>query len=327
MSQSQVFSRGLYGEESIWATPVSRTKAIPKITNLTPRQTINKTYDHSAGEGSNVQSSHKVSVDAGGNGSMELVPAGLDFLKHWVGPKTGSGTAGDPYVLTEATSVSSSDLQSFTCEMFNAQPSVGNGFLFDGCVGQTFSISGSIGSKVSCDFDFVAKLPKYITTGSSYTKNTEEPFTMVGGVFKYGSTPSTFGGVRTVTMNYNNQLVTGDTNRDADSLFINQPLIGPRLYNGEVGVRMTRDLMTAILDDYYGQTSTSGPADEGATIVDKEISFLFSRGDERAEIHLDQVTIDDIQTVYDLGNGLVIVTFPFSARYGKDNKPIRWWTV
>lgn len=320
--QSQIFSRVMYGTESTYGTAVTRDTVLPKIRSASPVQVINKTYDASVGEGANVVASNKTGIDAGGNNNLWMTPSGNDFLQFFVGPITGAGTSGDPYVVTEATDITD---YSFSCEMSNAQSSANSGFLLSGCVGNTFSISGSVGSTITFDSSFVAQKGVFLSTITSYTKVSEEPYVMVGGTFLYGG--STLSGVRAFTYNFSNGLLSGDDTRNADTLFIEKPAMGVRTHSGEVSVKMSSSIATSIIADYYGQTATSGPVDDGATITGKELNFTFKRGSERLQIYLDEVTIDDVPVVYDLAQGIVIITFPFTARYGKDNKPIRWWSV
>lgn len=327
MSQSMIFSRVMFGSESTYGTAVTRDTVVPKAQGLVPARVFNRSYGRGLGEGLSIVTTSNISYDSSGNGSLFMTSETFDFLAHFVGPVSGSGTAVTPYVVTEASVVSPSDLASFSCEMSNAHTGDTSGILFSGCVGNSLGFSGSVGSELGVDFSFVAQKDVHLASPTSYTPSTVDPFVMIGGVFKYGSGLPSLTGVRAFNIDYSNGILSGDDVRDLDTIFPSQPELSSRGYTGSVSVKMTSGLASTILVDFYGQTATSGPKDTATPTAGIDLEFLFSRGSERFSINLDECVIDSIDEPSDIGGGLVILTYNFTARKGTDNKPFRSWSV
>jgi len=96
---------------------------------------------------------------------------------------------------------------------------------------------------------------------------------------------------------------------------------------------MAQALGDQIVKNFYGAespTNTYTPEDGSTTvspIPDLEFSVDLVNGANYATIALDQCTIDSYSKPISMGGGVVLVTFNGTAFYGKDNAPIKWWTV
>lgn len=332
MSQSQQFTKTQYGpESSTYGTETASYNELARVQSISIDPTNNIIYSRGLGEGLNVTNAYYGQYSANGSVTFDVVD--FDFLKHFVGPKTGSGTAGSKYTLTEATTIATgSGIVPFSIEAFN-NDTTNQATVGIGCVGQSFSLSGSIGSALSCDASFVAQKTFERESGATYTPVTTSAFQMLNGTWKFDATPSTLAGVRAFSISMDNGLVT-DT-YSIESRFMGIPKLGGpgRTYNWSLTVIMAQALGDQIIRKFYGKespTNTYTPED-GATSVKPDADIEFSvdlvNGTSYATIALDQCTIDSYSKPHSVGGGLVLITFNGTAFTGKSNAPILWWTV
>jgi len=328
-----MFTKIQYGTEaSAYGTEcVSWSEAI-RVQSASIESENNFIYDAGLGEGLNAVSTTYGPFDASGSLAFSVVD--FDMLKHWIGPKSGAGTAGDHYKLTEATalSVSSSHLQPFSIEILNDDGTDSDSSDFGwGCVGKDFSLSGELGGKLEFSGNFVAQKSGFRSTGETYTPNTNSSFVMINGTWKWGATPSALSGVRSFTLNYDNKLNT-DT-RTVESRFISIPKLGaPRGYTFEVSIIMANALKTTIINDFYGYETGGVYTPETGSVSTSPTSSLefeleFVNGSKYGNIQLDECSIDNISKSINLGGDLVLLTFKGTARKGLGNVPIEWWNV
>ncbi len=331
MSQSQQFDKFQYaGQTSAYATEGTSYTELARAQNTELNAENNNIYDRGLGEGINPSNTYYGPLDASGRTSFDVVD--FDFLKHWVGPKTGSGTSGSHYKLTEATTIDNAitALQPFSIERLNDTEGTDSVEVQIGCVGQDFTLSGEIGSKLHCDCNWVAREPKYRATHETYTAVTDAAFVMLNGTWKWGTTPTTIAGVRSFNLKYTNNLII-DT-RSIESRFINQPVFGERLYTFSVQIIMSSSLASTIINDFYGYESAGvySPEDGSNSIsptANLEFKVELVNGSKYATIWLDQCSIDRISKPSAVGQGLKILTFEGTAREGRGNVPIEWWTA
>jgi hypothetical protein len=333
MSQGMQYTKVQYGPEaSAYGTEATTYNELARVQNIDLDIGENNfIYDRGLGEGLNATNTYYGPFRSNNN-SVTFDVVDFDFLKHWIGPKSGAGTSGDKYTLTEATEVSTSPgLQPFSIEELNDEEDTDSANLATGCVGTTFTLSGSIGSKVTCSANFTAQKTGFRTTGETYTANTDPAFIMIGGTFKWGSTPSEITGVQEFTIDYDSGLVYDDDTRDMTTRFQSQPHLGKgRKYTGRIGIKMAYGLATTIINDFYGYESGGlySPEDGTTNIsptADLEFKLELVNKDKYANIWFDQCSIDRLSKPISLGGGLVILFFEFTAREGKDNEPITWW--
>ena len=327
-----IYDKIQYGSESsAYGTEASSYTELGRVQSSDITPTNGLIYDRGLGEGINASNTYYGPFTATGSVSFDVVS--FDFLKHWIGAKSGAGTSGDHYILTEATYVDVSGATSlvpFSFERMNPEESTDSVEFATGCVGTEFTLSGSIGSKLTCDASFVAQKTGFRTSGETYTPITDPAFIMLNGTWKWGATPSALSGVRSFNISYNNGLII-DT-RSIDSRFISKPKLGQRVYTFETSIIMSSDLSSTIINDFYGYESGGvySPED-GSTSISPTSSLEFKvelvNGSNYAYLQLDECAIDEISKPSNLGGGLVLLTFKGTAREGKGNVPIEWWST
>jgi len=332
MSQSQQFTKVQYGPEaSAYGTEASSYNELARVQSINIEPVNNIIYGRGLGEGLNVSNAYYGVYDATGSVTFDVVD--FDILKHWVGPKTGSGTSGSKYTLTEGTTIATdSEIVPFSVEYLNDdttdQATVGLG-----CVGQQFTLEGSIGSKLSCNASFICQKSLERESGATYTTVTDPAFVMLNGTWKFDDTPSTISGVRSWSISMDNGLVI-DT-YSIESRFRGIPKVGGpgRTYNFTVSIIMAQALGDQIIQHFYGKespTNTYTPED-GSTSVSPTTGLEFEvslvNGSEYATIGLDECVIESYSKPSSLGGGLVLITFNGTALEGKGNAPIKWWSV
>lgn len=332
MSQSQQFDKLQYtGEASAYGTEgVSYTElARAQNTDLTPQNGF--IHDRGLGEGINPSNTYYGPFSATGQTAFDVV--NFDFLKHWVGPKSGTGTSADHYKLTEATAidVNTSNLQPFSIERLNDTEGTDSVEVQTGCIGNNFTLSGDIGSKLNCSCDWIAQKQLYRATHETYTPVTDSAFIMLNGTWKWGSTPSELSGVRSFSIAYSNNL-NPDDYRTIESRFITQPVLTKRTYTFTVSIIMSSSLATTIINDFYGYESGGvySPEDGSTSIkptTNLEFKIEFLNGNENSTIWLDQCSIDRISKPGAVTEGIKILTFEGTAREARGNVPIEWWTT
>jgi len=221
MAQGTIYTKVQYAGETTY-------NELSRVQSCDLKSINNFIYDRGLGEGINAINTYYGPFDA--NGSVEFNVVDFDFLKHWIGPKSGAGTVGDPYTLTEATSVaaSTSALQTFSIERLNDYESTDSVDYMLGCAGTDFNLSGGINEKLICSANFIGQKTGFRTSGQTYTPNTAASFIMINGTWKWGSTPTALSGVREFSISYDNGLIANT--RSIESRFINIPLLGTRTY-------------------------------------------------------------------------------------------------
>lgn len=333
MSQGQEFLQVMYGgQTSAYGTAATPNTVLARVQSFNGTNENGFIYDRGLGNGINAVATYLGPWSSGGQINFSVVD--FDFLKHWIGQKSGAGSSGDPYTLTEASIINVADaastLQPFTLEAANTYESTDSIEKYIGCVGQNFTLSGEIGGKLECNATFVAQQSTFAAgTPTSYTPNTNSAFVMINGTWKWGATPSALSGVRRFSISYDNGLVT-DT-RSLDSRFIGQPVLGQRTYNFSFDILMTSGLSTTLFQNFYGTaTSPITVADGSSAIIptaDLEFKVELVNGSNYANIWLDQCSIDRISKPQSVGGGVVVLTIEGTARQGRSNAPITWWTA
>jgi len=333
MTQSTDFTKIQFASEtSAYGTEGTSWAELARVQDSSLDSNNGLIYSRGLGEGANINNANYGPFEGAGSVSFDV--ANFDFLKHWVGFKGGSGTSVAPYYIKEATSIEAAaeadgKLTPFSIERFNDDDADTCDFAW-GCVGTEFSLSGSINSKLNCNASFVGQKTGHRATGQAYTPVTGSAFVMINGTWKWGATPTALSGVREFSVNYSNDLKT-DT-RSIESRFMGIPKLGQRSYTYSVGIIMTSALATTIIDNFYGYSNGGVyTPEDGSNSVSPTTNLEFAveliNGIDYATIHLDQCNIDRISKPSALGGGLVILTFEGTAFYGKDNKPIQWWST
>ena len=332
MSQTMIYDKVQYGSESsAYGTEATSYNELSRVTAFNLTSANGNIYSRGLGEGINAVTTTYGPFDASGNVSFAV--ADFSFLQHWVGARSGAGTSGDHYKLTEATYVAVSGATSlvpFSIERFNEEEATDSSEFALGCVGTSFTLNGEMNSKLSCEAEFIGQKTGYRASGESYTPVTTTSFVMLNGTWKWGATPTAISGVRSFSISYDNGLIT-DT-RSIESRFINTPKLGERVYTAEVSIIMTSVLATTIINDFYGYESAGvyTPEDGSNSISPTsglEFKIELVNGSNYAYLQLDECAIDEISKPSDIGGGLSLLTFKLTSREGKGNVPIEWWAT
>lgn len=331
-SQTNIFTKIQYGpESSAYGTETVSYNELSRVQSAELTQNNNFIQSRGLGEGINLIKTPYGIFTA--SGSISFNPVDFDFLKHWVGAKSGAGSSGDPYLLTEATTAGpTSNLVPFSLEMKNDTETTNSVWFAIGCMGTSFNLTGSLGSKLLCTANFVAQKTKLRTTGQTYTPVTTTEFIMLGSTIKWGATPTAISGIQSFEIGYNNNLISEET-RSIESRFINQPLLGQREYNFTISILMANALASTIIANFYGKTS-AGPVyepEDGSTSTEPTDSLEFEielvNGSKYGNLQIDECVIERISVPASVGGGLVILTVEGIARKGLGNVPIKWWDV
>jgi len=327
MSQSTQFTKVQYaGQTSALQTEGTSYNELARCQSCTIESKNNIIYDRGMGEGLNAVASYLGPYDVTGSLAFDVVD--FDILKHWIGPKSGAGTAGDHYIITEATSVAftTTALQPFSIERLNDTEATDSVDVAIGCTGTEFTLSGELGGKLKCEGKWIGRHDLQRETHETYTPNTGNSFIMINGTWKWGATPTALSGIRSFNISYNNGLIT-DT-RSIEGRFINTPKLGARDYKFSITVIMAQALQATLYTNFYVGALT--PEDGSTTISptsDLEFKIEFINGSKYSTLWLDQCSLDDTVKTTALGGGLVLATFNGTGRLGKGNVPIEWWTV
>jgi hypothetical protein len=334
--QSNIFTQVSYGPEaSAYGTEAVTYAALPRVQSATIDSENGLIYDWGLGEGLNAVKTYYGPFNA--SGSVTTNVTDFDFLKHWIGQKTGAGSGASHYILTEGTDIAAGAsaagrIVPFSIEMASTDgtDTVAVGL---GCVGTTFNLDMSIGKPVSFTGQFVAQKTLSRTTSASYTPSTEGSFLCLGGSFKWGASPSALSGVQKLNISFDGGLITGDATRSIESRFIDIPRLGMRKYKFTCEIIMASALGATIINDFYGTESPSGTytPNVGSTTngptASLEVKAELVSGGKYAYVMLDECSIDKIGRTVQLGTGLVILRFEGTARKATGGVPIEWWTA
>jgi len=334
MTQSQQFEKVQYGAEaSAYGTETASYTELSRVQSIDIRSENGLIVDRGLGEGLNANNTYYGPFSCSGNTVFEVND--FTFLKHWVGNRTGTGTSGDKYTLTEATSIQAAAagagiIQPFSVERVNDTESTKNVEFALGCVGTDYTLSGSINSKLTCAANFIGRTSGYRATGETYTPVTTAAFIMINGTWKWGATPSSLAGVQSFTINCNNGLV--QNTRSIESRFLTIPLLGQRVYTFTVSIIMATALATTIINNFYGKSAGGVyTPEDGSTSTSPTASLQFQinliNSSRYATIDIDESTINRISKPSARDGGLSVLTFEGFAQKGTSNAPIKWWTV
>lgn len=328
MAMNQNQTRYMFGLESVYGTAVTPTTVLSRVqsANLSPGDN-GFIYERGLGEGLNVVKTNIGIFNCGG--SLTFNVSDFTFLQSWIGVKSGDGSSGTPYTLSESSTidVAGNVVRPFTFEEANTTESSDSVFTYSGCVGTSFSLSGSIGTPVQCTANFIGQKSKHTTSATSYTASTATSYVTVNSVVKWGSTPSSVSGVRDWTINFSNGVT--DSNRDITSRFMNIPVLDNFSYTGTLSIIMSSGLASTIIENFYGQTASNGPVDGSTTtqaVSDLEFKIELANGTNSATIWLDNCSIDNLSKPINLNGGLVLLSVAFTAKSAKDNALIKWWS-
>jgi hypothetical protein len=317
-----------YGTESAYGTEVATNIAIGKVTGFTP--TINNSIraTRGVGDGRNPNLALWGIFDCGGNIVWELHD--FTFLKYWIGPISGAGTSGSKYTLTESATVgttTSTDILPFSLEVGDEEGTTDDVLTFTGCVGNDFTIEGSIGNPVTCSANFVAQKVTQSGTATAYTATTTPPWMYQQVQYKYGTTPSAVTKIQSWSITMTNNLYTYREN----SRFISQPEPGLREYTWSITCLASDTNNTAFQNAAFGSSGAPATGITSAEYTsDEELHILMAEGtsasQRQAEIKLDDCWINTPIKTISLGGDVIMLVVNGGAKSAHTNKFVEWWT-
>lgn len=319
----------MIGSESTYGTEVATSTVVGTVRNVNPSSSWELFEVRGAGDGMEVQDFLRTRF----NSSHSVVIEMHDFtiLRHLVGPLSGAGSSGDPYLITEADQVgttSSTDILPFSAELGSVAAS-DDVDTYTGCLVRSVGLQADIGQVLVGTFDVLSQGITSSTSATSYTPLTTTPFHLTSGVFSYGATPSSVSGIRSANITYTNRYaVYGDFN----TTLISQPILTKREISWSVTCVMTSTIATTLRDDFYGQANTPITGASDIVVPDTaEISLVFdegsSTGDKDATIHIDHCVVESINKPISVGTeDVVLVTFNGRATTSKSNVFVSWFT-
>lgn len=318
----------MYGTESTFGTAVAATTPIDgRVSNFSARMSNNFLSLRGLGDGRNVKDFIYGAFDV--SGSITFDVGNFDFLKYAIGPRSGSGTAGAPYLLTEANEygTGASDINSFTMVVNKEDGSSDVEDTYTGCIITDFTLSGAEVGVMTCTANFVAqKVSSDTSIANAYTSSTVTPWVNIQSVVSWGATPTAIAKCTNWSVSYQNNAIIY---RSIGSRFIEQPVAGERGYGFSFVVRDQQSVLTTFTKELLGDASEPYTPNDGSAGVTPTASLEFKlvftgAGDRSATINLDESVLNDNDTPVSRGNDIVQVTFNGFAKEGKGNVPLQW---
>lgn len=317
-SPVQIADESSYGTEATVDEPLGRVQEITCNFNNNPH------VSWGAGAGRRPQSTSYGNVDCSWSFMTELHRA--NALKYAIGPQTGSGTAGSPYLFTEATA--ESELPSFTMESGHSDGTDVVDVL-TGCVCESWTISGGISGPVTLRMSGKNKTFVTDTAITSYTEPTTDTFMAHQANVYWGTSPTLIGQIQSWAVTCNNGIAM---EREAGTRFYVGYSLGRLQYSFTLTVLLTNDVYVTLRNAAYGQSSgpvsgvTSAQMDET-----NELRILISEGsstgNRNIEIWLDPAFLSTVEKSFTLGDDLILATITGTSHGGKSNNPVRHWTA
>ena len=270
--------------------------------------------------------------------SCAVTPArsnSLDFLKYVVGGVSGSGTSGDPYLITEADYfgyTAATNILTFAIWNQTEGGTIDDQDQYVGCFLNTVTLTAAVDTILTASASATAqKITSAATIANAYVKDTNPPLVFQQGSFKWGATPTAVALVQNFSLTVNGNTITSREIGTAGR-FIAAVTAGRIQYEWSLTARMTDTIATTLRDDFYGQANSfiAGTVD-AEVAADKEIELQFSEGsatdDRVVTIALDQCTITSMNKSVAIGNGFVDVTFSGWAKRAKGNNLVSYHVV
>ena len=308
----------MYKSESTYGTAVTVDTAVEgKVTAFGANWANNFFREQGLGEGRNATFTGFGPFDAGG--TIEWIPTEIDFLQYVVGAKSGDGSSGTPFILTEADT-----LTSFTMQAFNnaASDMVDT---YEGCVLNNCTLTIAEGDLLRASADWVAETVRTNTAGAAFSANTAAPWNFAQGILKWGASPTTEAYITNANITISNNLFVY---RALGSRFIKEPATGMRRYDFNVTVKANSDLLGTMQQDLMGQANTpiAGTASASPTASLELLLYFSGPTNQVLNIQLDEAAIETISKPVDLGGGVIELSLTGIAQEGKSNVPISWQT-
>lgn len=316
----------LYTAETSYGSAMTVATAIQgKVKNFGSTWANNYLREQGLGEGRNQTFTGFGPFDCGG--SIEGIVGRFDFFAHLIGAISGAGSSGSPYVLNEGNEVgySGNDIASFTMQAGSETGDTDRADTYTGCLLNNVTFSARESDFVRFNGDWVGQKVATNIALVAYSADTTALWQFAQGVVKWGATPSTLARVTNFNVTMANQFFIY---RALNSRFIQQPETGLRRYDWTLTIKAHPDLVTTLIQDFFGQAGTPHEAKTAASPTSSLEVQLYLTGptNQNAYIQLDESAIDSIGKTIDLGAGIVEMTFTGHSQKGKSNQPIQWQT-
>ena len=304
-----------------------------KVRSFSISQNNNLIRTQGLGEGRNETFVGFGNYSCSWNGEYEI--GDFAFLEFGIGTKAGSGTAAQPYYLTEGDFRTYTGTGLKTCAIEVAGKDVTGGTdqvdTLTGCVINNISINLNVGEVLTCSIDGFAKTVTSGTSSSTFSASSAKPWIFALGNFKWNG--SNIGRVTNMTINISNNY-DEDVGRELGSRFVAEMEPGLRKYEWSATMKMTSSIVTTLLSDFYGVGLAVAPVTGSGTPAYKEIILDLSEGvatgERKAQIKLSNCAINDITKTINIGDNVIEVSMNGTAMKGTVEtiaKPFKWWTI
>ncbi|KKM21465.1 hypothetical protein LCGC14_1635150 [marine sediment metagenome] len=319
----------MYAAEAVYGTAVSVTTPLAgKTATVTLNMAHNLGRTVGLGEGRNQNTTSPTYGGFDVAGTIEWEVGDLDVLQFCVGPITGSGTGASPFILNEAAAIgfTTDDIKSFSMEVA-ANEATDFGYLLQGCVIGTVTLTAAVGDKLRGSFDFTAQTCSQLSAVTTYTPSTVTPWVFQQGDILWGTTPSSIAKVAQIGITLNNNL---QLYRSIGSRFIEQPEPGERKYDFTTVLRMTELIATTVATDFLGGLSPATGVDSAVPQNNNELQLQFAEGnastDRHMTIQLDECYLEAQSMPFEMGGGILEGTYNGFANKAKANDFASWVT-
>lgn len=316
----------MYKTESTYGTAVTVDAAIPgRVTAFSSDWANNFHRIQGIGEGRNQTTTLYGNFDCGGR-IEGIVAHDFSFFVHAIGAKSGAGSSGDPYLLTEGDEIgfTGNDIASFTMQCFS-DGSTDMVDTYEGCLLNNLTFTCAEGDVLRFSADWIAETFVTNTSGVAYSADTTAVWNFAQGALKWGASPTEETQVVSASITISNNL---HVYRALGSRFIQQPLTGNRRYDFTATIRMNDSMLSTLQQDFMGQANTPHLAQSSSSPTASLEFQLYFEGptNQKAYIQLDEGAIESFGKPVDVGGGLIECTIGGFAMKGLSNTPIKWQT-
>lgn len=310
-------------DESSYASEATVDEPVGRVQQITT--TFTNSAHQSWGNASRVpQSTSYGNAVVTWNFMMELHDAGI--LKYGIGARSGSGTAGSPYVFTQASATT--DIPSFTMEVAHTD---GTDVVerVIGSVCQSLTISYGITGPVTLRMNGFGSTIDADNTTTSYTEPTTDTFMAHQADLYWGSSPTLVGQIQSMAFTWNNGSVE---EREAGTRFVVGYSLGRIQPSFTITVIVSENVYLTLRNAAYGGSTGPVSAISSAQMDEtNELRVLISEGsstgNRNIEIWLDPAFLNSVEKSVQLGDDLIIATIQGIAHGGKSSQPVRYWTA
>ena len=325
----------IYAEDTAFGTPGSPTGGayVDKVSSFTGNMTNNMIRVHGIGEGRNA--SHIVNGMLDVTGSMDWELTDPAFMQYgFVGVKSGTGTVGSPYTITEANEIGygTGQIKTLTLEVGSEGGSNDDVMTYDGVVINSFTMTANQGETVKVSCDWIARSVTSSTATEVYVKPANRPFTFIDGSALVGT--DVVGALMSMSFTCQNNMFVY---RTMGNRVIAQPVCGVRRYDFTMTLKLHFNDATNVLSGLEarglvfngtptGTTPTNTAVNTGQTLTLKLIEGA-TAGSRVVNFLFDGVYFESYSAPVELEQGAIEITINGYALKGLAGAPLKWWTI